>query len=119
MWKKLKKNETEEAIKPDVAPQEDIDLGIDDDAIPNVSEVMDDSEEEEKQLGQGSYFIKEAGVHKQSKIKVDIGSIKPVEKNINISKAPIEEPVAKSEPAFGSEAQARGENEKLSFYDDL
>jgi len=102
------KEEIEEAIEPEIIHQDDIDLGINDDALPNASEIIDE-DREEKQLGQGSYFLKDAGIHKQPTIKVDIESIKVVEKNIQAPDEPAEEPVAKSEQ----------ENEKLSFYNDL
>ena len=58
----------------------------------------------EKPFEQSSYFMKEAGVAKSPKIKVDIDSIKLVEKSTEDTE---------------SENADKSENEKMSFYDDL
>ena len=104
--------EVEENYFPDTSSDEMddvVDLDINDNAI-NLSDSQENEDEEEKQLGQGSYFIKEAGVQRQPKIKVDIESIKPV------NRAP--EDSEKNE-LKNKVKENESENEKLSFYNDL
>ena len=95
---------------------EDIDLGIGE-AIPeDINEFIGQKEDDETEIfekptTQEGYFMKEAGIKKNSAIKVDIESIRPVEKTEK--KPALEEELtkktAKNEPA----------NEKINFYDDL
>ena len=93
-----------------IKSEEDIDLKID----------------KEESSSQGNYFMRDAGVEeKKSDIKVDIDSIKPVEKSDDTAKTTVDAVETRQGASQGDETiektphKKEAEVPKMSFYDDL
>jgi len=107
-------NESDDFIQDEVP--EEIDLGISDSA-PVINDLDEPVMPDEKSADQANYFMKEAGVKKNTSIKVDINSITTVKKTTPTMQDDAD--LAKASSGNTETPDKEEDNEKISFYDDL
>jgi hypothetical protein len=110
----FKNTDEEVAEEQNYENDEDLDFEMTD---KNLQEDLGDAEEQyikeeeskEKLAGQGSYFIREAGVEKKPTVKINVESVTPGKKTEDLPPEEIKQDDKKPESA----------NQTMSFYDDL